>query len=392
MQRVCVFLLITTPCIGNTFSGEPESLADRITRITTEVRNLDALYKESDDPTERSLALRHIIRKSIWLEQIGGSGEARSDRIMALARLAVLGKDPSLRYGYLGEPSGAVTAELVLRRPAATDLPRQMLDLGKQRLFFLSLRNLSNQPMTVSQGTYAERRNLVGEIRQIPMMVEEKLPGAVRGRAALFSWPKQIAPGEDIQRMVLFPDAGGTLIAIAVPVRVGGSTEKPQRTVRVVFPEALYPDAYRQAVRVAAKESIRLRQAREEARKVAEAAKPAQDPKEKKPKPRTKPKPPTEKPQPADNFMPPILGTVDKSRADNTVRIRLRLGARAKPLEIFRIRKNGRWRGRIRMQKTLVGMADSGEKHIYYWATVFEGNRNDMVDGTVHRDHELRRR
>jgi hypothetical protein len=184
-------------------------------------------------------------------------------------------------------------------------------------------------------------------------------------------------------------------VAISVPLRGAGGAGGNLRTVRVLFPEALEPEAHRTAMREAAREYIRLRHEGERAE--AEEAQRRQESKRKRP-PKKRPRRPAERGEPAkpgpdgEEVIPPALGTVDRAGRGRKIRIRVNLGARVSPDETLRVRKDGRWCGRVRMQRTLVGMTDSGKQHTFYWVHIFEGHRERLIGGSIHRDKSLRRR
>ncbi len=393
-----LFLMYMLSAAGRGSAQNADELARHVQEAAHEIRDLEELYRESDDARERKAALQTILKHGVWLEQVAGSGAARGSQLLALARLKVLEGDP-LRYGFLDDAAGSTTLEVVLRQATPAELPEAFQELA-HRLHFISVENHSSQPYDISQGLLAEQRDLVGKLQRIPMAHEKDLPPEALARATLFAWPPRLESGEKFQRIVLFPKARGTLVAIVMPVHDPNGADPRPRDLRIDFPEISAPDDFRAALRDAAQELITLKQEHEKKRKRAEAQKPvAPDPKPPRtdqPQPRKPPRPdvpapeiipPRPKPNQADpTLLLPALGTVHRSGNREKVLVRMHLGVRVAPEEIFSVRKDERWTGRIRMQKTLVGMALSGQDCIEYWAHVYDGTPEQLIGGTLHRE------
>lgn len=345
-------------------AAERSALAERIERAAADLRDLEALYRESTDRQERLAALELVLQRAAWLEQIGGMKDARADQLLALARLDGYEQSNPLRYGYLARESGADAMELVLRRPQAAETPGR-LEAFRKRLVFFCVRNVSSSVQELPGGVFCEWKPRFGDLRR-EFARPAELPEDLRALAEFFALPARLAPGEEKTCLVLLSETSDALEAVGVAAREEGQAAELVRHARVLLPENAAPEGMAAARKRAAETEKQLQAGREKRPPVP--VKPA-DPKAVVP---AKPGPPAGEPK--------LLGTVERAGAGVLIQIRLNDGAGFAPNDVLTVRKDGKPAGKLRIPEAVVCQDD---KRVY-WVKIESGDRDNLAGGTIH--------
>lgn len=363
--RCAAFAAVLAACSASALAAD--GLPERIRQASTDLRDLEALYREVPDAATRVAALELIMQRAVWLEQVGGMKDARAEHCLALARLEGFAQAAPLRYGYLAEAEGAPVAEAQVRRPRDGELPERLQPYAK-RILYLNVSNASSGPLDVA-GVRLEARRF-GETK-----AEEprKLPEGLQGLAPLFGLPERLSPGDEKQCMILLGENAEAVTAVAVSLRQEG--QEHARTLRVTFPEVSDPDGMLEARKKAAAVEREVLAKREKL--LAEAkTEPAARAKEDAPNaPLPEPK---EKPKEDESE----IGTVERAGAGALIQIRLKQGKTFQAKEILRVRKDGKWIGRIKVPEGVTPVDQKG----VYWMSIVNGDRETLAGGTLHRE------
>lgn len=345
-----------------------ETLAERVRTAAGEVRGLEAQYRRSEEKPEQLEALRGILARAAWLEQVGGLQEAREDHLLALARWDALEPHAPVRHGFVEDRSGALRLEALVRRPRDEELPEALRGSGK-RLCCLLLRNGTRSGVELAAGPWVELHGGTGESRREEALKGDLLPVALQPFATLFVMPERLAAGEEAQLLVCVPETKEALGALGADVRAAASKESPVSSLRVLFPEADDAAAWNRAQEAAARLETGIQAERERRKKAPSAAAVPEQPKLEPPRP---------KPGPA---IPEALGVVERAGAEEKIQIRLNAPLSVKPGEVLRVRNREKWCGRVKVPEETFLLPDK----TVLWVTILEGAREQLVNGTLHR-------
>lgn len=371
-MRLARWALLAALAAGGLHAAD--ELAESVREAHLRLKQFEELYRSEADERARHAALERIVERAAWLEQVGGLSEARVDQILAVARLQMRGESLPPRYGYLLGPGGAVRAELTAQPWPAQEIPPNV-KLGAHHAWLVRLTNRGDAALKLLPPCVLEQPGVSANRREA--LAAERLPEGMEALADLAAWPAELAGGASVSRVAVFPKQIAEPTALGL--RVAGAGEGTEAEWAVVpFPEAQEPDVYA----VARRESVRLEKliAAERARRSEEQAQAAEEARK-----RAQAQPDAEAPsapaarRPAEDI-PPALGEAERAGAGTQIQVRMYERAAWEEGQVLRVRKNGRWVGRVRVPN---GAAPKWRKSVY-WFELLEGEREVLNEGTLH--------
>lgn len=365
--RNVLFLGCTVVCLAwNTRGAERPSLALSVEEAVHDLRDLEALYRASEEQGERVAVLQKVLERAAWLEQVGGMQDARADQLLALARLDGFKQAAAaVFHGFLPGEAGVTRADLSLRRPAAGELPKELQPLAK-RIFYLGVRNRGSRELGIS-GVFADYRTRLERSRRGPTCRGKDLPEAAQAFAALFEFAGKIASGGDSQALVLLPETTDEVLALGLEFNV--RAEAATLFARVLLPATGDSESLVAARRKAA--NIEEDILKERLKRHSGTPKPELT-ERKPPDPAVKP----EEPQ----VVPPLLGVLERAGAGELMQCRLNDEAAIEVGKNLRVRREGKWVGKVQIAP---GTTINAHKRVY-WVQIVAGVREELVGGTVH--------
>lgn len=350
--------------LASAIARTEETLVRRIDEKAESVRELQELYEERTERQERRAILERILAEAAWLEQIGGMKSARSDALLALARWEMLELQGAPSHGFLGDDAGVARPSLLVRTPGRDDLP-DALGRHRNRLLFVQLHNEGAQPLLLGKPAL-EVPGALGESKSSELSGVDAWPEDLKALAKWGKWPERLDGQAKATLLVwMLPGQTGAL-GMTVSVR-WSEEDDPPRQLRAVFLKESCPDDFARAQRTAAQRE------KEVNRKLADLAA-ASAPK---PKPQADSVKAPRAKDPGEQ-LPPSLGSVIRSGGGHVIQVRLNDAATYQAGKQFRVRKNNRWVGSVRLDPTV----DTNKKT--FWATILEGDRESLGDGSLY--------
>ncbi len=373
--RITLVLLSSLCAHALTYGTEAE-FAVHLKQVLREIRDLNALYEETEKPELRCKAMNGVLKRSAWAFQVGQMASAGEDHLLALARLRQArreGEDGLTRYGFFAEGNRNGEFELNLREARLSELPEALRHL-KPLPFFVCFKNKSDVALSSTWMPFLETSDLLGKKEKYEAVIPNQISMALK---PFFEWPKKIAAGSIIQRLVQFPERTDPPTAIGVkvlPEREGAETV----SIHVILLENVEASLYRKALQTVKSEEAMRERVRKRAQSVALQRK------RKQPIPPRK-KPKEEKRKPTIGPSLGVVGPVTLRDTGNRIQISISLGHKVSAGELLRVRKDGRWQGYVKMPATVIGVAVPGQNRTAHTASIVSGLKSHLVGGTLHR-------